>query len=142
MQYRARFGFYLAGIYNLIGILGFTLFFTDSTLSVTDPIVFSWVGEVGIILWGLAYLALSRSFTQAPYVVGVFFLEKMLYAVAWFTWLLANQSTVAQLENIAMKAFFMSYGLGDFLFALFFGFVFCKLMRGGYRGSYENRSNV
>ncbi|MCF0154200.1 MAG: hypothetical protein HUJ84_00355 [Veillonella sp.] len=133
MNYKARFGFYLAGIYNLIGILGFTLFFTDNTLSVTDPVVFSWVGECGIILWGLAYLAVSRNFTQVPYLVGVFFIEKVLYAVAWFTWLLNNQETVANLNNVVMQAFFSSYGFGDFCFAIFFGFVFFKLMRGGYK---------
>lgn len=60
MVTKARFGFYLAGIYNLVGILGFTLFFTDATLATTDPVVFSWVGQWGIILWGLAYLSVSH----------------------------------------------------------------------------------
>lgn len=133
MNYTARFGFYLAGIYNLIGILGFTLFFTDNTLSTTDPVVFSWVGEVGIILWGLAYLAVSHKFTEVPYLVGVFCIEKILYAVAWFTWLMSHQDVVQGLQNPMMKVFFMSYGFGDFLFALFFGFVYIKLMRGGYQ---------
>lgn len=45
-------GFILAGIYNLVGILGFTQFFTDRTLMENDPIVFSWLGQIAIILWG------------------------------------------------------------------------------------------
>ena len=37
----AREGFFLAGLYNFIGVLGFTQFFTDTTLTDNDPIVFS-----------------------------------------------------------------------------------------------------
>lgn len=130
---KARYGFYLAGIYNLVGILGFTAFFTDNTLATTDPVVFSWVGQWGIILWGLAYLAVSRKFMHVPYIVGVFFVEKILYAYAWFSWLVTHQDVVANLEQPVMKAFFASYGLGDFLFALFFGFVCIKLVNGAYK---------
>lgn len=75
-------GFILAGFYNLIGILGFTQFFTDSTLMDNDPVMFSWVGQIGIILWGLAYLSVSRKFHLVPYIVAVFCIEKMLYAAA------------------------------------------------------------
>ncbi len=80
-------GFILAGIYNLVGILGFTQFFTDRTLMENDPIVFSWLGQIAIILWGLAYLSVARSFWNVPYLVVVFCLEKMLYAGAWLYWL-------------------------------------------------------
>lgn len=133
MVTKARFGFYLAGIYNLVGILGFTLFFTDDTLATTDPVVFSWVGQWGIILWGLAYLSVSHKFSQVPYLIGVFFFEKLLYAFAWFTWLTSHQDMVANLSNVVMQVFFYSYGLGDFLFAIFFGYVFCKAMTGSYK---------
>ncbi|WGE89277.1 hypothetical protein NYR89_09935 [Actinobacillus arthritidis] len=79
-QRSATRGFILAGIYNLVGILGFTQFFTNPTLMENDPVVFSWLGQIAIILWGLAYLSVSRSFWKVPYLVIVFFIEKMLYA--------------------------------------------------------------
>ncbi|MDO4626126.1 MAG: hypothetical protein Q4A81_02270 [Pasteurellaceae bacterium] len=118
-------GFTLAGIYNLVGILGFTQFFTNSTLMDNDPVVFSWLGQIAIILWGLAYLSVARSFWLVPQLVLVFCLEKMLYAVAWIYWLITSQDKLNALANqsITFFCFFSSYGFGDFLFGIFFGLV-------------------
>lgn len=127
-------GFILAGIYNLVGILGFTQFFTDRTLMENDPIVFSWLGQIAIILWGLAYLSVARSFWNVPYLVVVFCLEKMLYAGAWLYWLATPPEKLDVLagQSMLMFCFFASYGFGDFLFGLFFLIAAVNSFKGRY----------
>ncbi len=127
-------GFILAGIYNLVGILGFTQFFTDRTLMENDPIVFSWLGQIAIILWGLAYLSVARSFWNVPYLVVVFCLEKMLYAGAWLYWLATTPEKLDVLagQSMLMFCFFASYGFGDFLFGLFFLIAAVNSFKGRY----------
>lgn len=134
---RARHGFIAAGIYNLVGILGFTQFFTDTTLMETDPVVFSWVGQIAIILWGLAYLSVSRSHVHVPWLVAVFAIEKLLYAVAWALWLFNNQATLSALgdQSLVMYLFFASYGFGDFLFCIFFATVAFRLLTRPHHGT-------
>jgi len=75
----AREGFFLAGLYNFIGILGFTQFFTDTTLMDNDPIVFSWLGQISILLWGLAYWSVAKHFWQVPVLLWIFCVEKLVY---------------------------------------------------------------
>lgn len=127
-------GFYVAGIYNLIGILGFTLFFTNPTMEEADPIVFSWLGQIAIILWGLAYLSVSKNFWNVPFLITTFSVEKMLYAYAWGKWLEDNQETLSTLweEQPVYGLFFSTYGAGDFLFGLFFAYVAIKAFQGKY----------
>ncbi|WGE33440.1 hypothetical protein NYR61_08040 [Actinobacillus genomosp. 1] len=127
-------GFILAGIYNLVCILGFTQFFTDRTLMENDPIVFSWLGQIAIILWGLAYLSVARSFWKVPYLVVVFCLEKMLYAGAWLYWLatIPEKLDVLAGQSMLMFCFFASYGFGDFLFGLFFLIAAVNSFKGRY----------
>lgn len=123
-----RYGFYLAGIYNLVGILGFTQFFTNQTLAELDPVVFSIIGQIGIILWGLAYLSVSHSYLAVPKLIAVFCVEKIVYATAWLYWLLTQSDKLESLppSQFYIDLFFRSYGIGDFLFALFFGYVTYK----------------
>ncbi|MDD7545108.1 hypothetical protein [Actinobacillus porcinus] len=125
---KITFGFLLAGLYNLTGILVPTKCFTDQTLATIDPVVFSWLGQVGIILWGLAYLSVSIRYHQVPKLILVFFIEKWVYVAAWAYWLMNNGDALVNLwnENLFLGIFFAIYGAGDFLFALFFGYVFIK----------------
>ncbi|MDG2914654.1 hypothetical protein P7M47_01460 [Bisgaard Taxon 10/6] len=83
---------------------------------------------MGIILWGLAYLSVSTRYHQVPKLILVFFIEKWVYVAAWAYWLMNNGDTLANLwsENLFLGIFFAIYGAGDFLFALFFGYVFIK----------------
>ncbi|WP_204319057.1 hypothetical protein [Pelistega ratti] len=120
-----RYGFYLAGIYNLIGILGFTQFFTNQTLAELDPIVFSIMGQIGIILWGLAYLSVSHQYFTVPKLIAVFCIEKMVYAGAWLYWLLTQTEKLESLpaSQLYIDIFFRTYGIGDFLFGIFFGYI-------------------
>lgn len=122
-----RNGFYLAGVYNLIGILGFTQFFSDQRLAQLDPVVFSIIGQIGIILWGLAYLSVSHRYHLVPQLIAVFCVEKIVYAAAWAYWLFTQADKLNDPTlPIHITTFFRTYGMGDFLFAIFFSVVAFK----------------
>ncbi len=99
--------------------------FTNSLLDATDPVVFSSLGQVAIVLWGLAYWAVSKSFRRVPYLLLVFFLEKMVYVAVWLLWLWGNGHSLESLasQSLMTAVFFGVYGAGDFAFGLFFGWV-------------------
>ena len=124
-------GFVLAGAVNVFGMLLVSKLFTNSLLSVTDPVVFSWLGQVAIVLWGLAYWAVARQYRHVPYVVVVFFIEKMVYALTWLLFLLQNGPSLTSIasESLLTAIFFGVYGAGDFAFGLFFGWVALKALK-------------
>ena len=126
-------GFVLAGAFNVFGMLAVSRLFANPLLSASDPAVFSWLGQVAIVLWGLAYWAVARSYRYVPYLVLVFFIEKMVYATTWLLWLLDKDHSLASVasESLVTAIFFGVYGAGDFAFGLFFGWVALKVLRGG-----------
>lgn len=128
-------GFIMAGLYNLVGILGFTQFFTDPTLRNTDPLVFSWLSQIGIILWGVAYLSQTKNYRYNPILISVFCIEKMLYAFAWVLWLVKSGDMLGALfqQSSMIGLFFAIYGLGDFLFGVFFGIIVWRIIRGDFK---------
>ena len=130
-------GFVLAGAVNVLGMLVVSKLFTNSLLHATDPAVFSWLGQVAIVLWGLAYWAVAKSYQHVPYLVLVFFIEKMVYAVAWLVWLLQNSHSLTSIasESLTTAIFFGVYGAGDFAFGLFFGWVALKVLKGARLGA-------
>lgn len=115
-------GFWLAGAFNVFGILLFSKVFTNTLMMSVDPAIFSWPGLVAILLWGLAYASVGRVYLAVPYLVLVFFVEKMLYGVTWMIWLSKNGSTLPSLfaESPLTATFYAVYGGGDILFGLFF----------------------
>ena len=126
-----RTGFVVGGLINVVGVLVFSKGFTSEVLSQYDPVVMSNFGLVCIMLWGLAYLAVSRQYEQVRWLVGVFTLEKLLYAAHWF---LSLRDGAYPLDEIAQQdalaaMFFQSYGAIDFAFMLFFGWVFLRLWK-------------
>ena len=126
-------GFVLAGAVNVIGILVVSKLFTNSLLNETDPAVFSWLGQVAVVLWGLAYWAVAQAFRHVPYLVLVFFIEKMVYTATWILWLLQKGHSLTSIasESQMTAVFFGVYGAGDFAFGLFFGWVALKVLKGG-----------
>ena len=126
-------GFVLAGAVNVFGMLVVSKLFTNSLLSSTDPAVFSWLGQVAIVLWGLAYWAVAKPFRHVPYLVMVFCIEKMVYTVCWILWLVHNGHllTTIAAESPMTAMFFGMYGAGDLAFGLFFGWVALKGLNGG-----------
>jgi hypothetical protein len=124
-------GFWLAGAFNVIGVLVFSKFFTNSLLSSLDPAVFSWLGLVSVMLWGFAYWSVARSYPFVPYLLLVFFVEKMIYTMTWARWLARNGSTLPSLlsESPLTGTFYSIYGAGDFAFGLFFLWVAVKCLQ-------------
>lgn len=125
------FFFVLAGLYNLVGILYPTRFFLDQTISTIDPVVFSWLGQVNIVLWGLAYWAVSFSFYKVPKLIFLFFIGKLVYAVIWGFWYVENGAVLQELATTQpiLANIFQFYGIGDLCFALFFFAVVVRCSR-------------
>jgi len=118
-------GFWLAGAYNVFGVLLFSKLFTNPVLAAVDPNVFPVMGQVAIVLWGLAYWSVARTYRLVPLLVLVFAIEKLVYSLAWLHWLLAKGNTIPAIatESLLSAMFFAVYGAGDFAFFLFFAWV-------------------
>lgn len=125
-------GFLVAGVlFNILGTLLVSAGFTNRTLTSLDPVVFSNFGLVAIMLWGLAYVAVSKSYHYVPYLVLVFALEKLVYTILWIRWISRFGD---QLPGIASQApmtamFYRGYGLVDFSFGVFFACVAFATLR-------------
>lgn len=117
---KLKIGFYLATLYNFIGILGFNAFFMDDTLSALNPVTFSLMGQIGILLWGLAYFSVAKTYARVPLLLGVFCAEKLIYFLDWAIWLAKNGERLSGDLPIRFKIFFYTYGLGDLTFGVFF----------------------
>lgn len=118
-------GFLLAGAYNVFGMLLFSQLFMNPLLASTDPAVFSWLGQVGIVLWGLAYWAVANTYHHVPKLVAVFAFEKLVYTLTWLRWLSEKAQTLPAIANESplTAVFFSVYGAGDFVFCLFFAWT-------------------
>lgn len=120
-----RYGFILAGLYNLGGILIFSAGFTNERLAQWYPEVFSLTGQIGILLWGVAYLSVAHCYERVPLLTAVFALEKLLYTLTWVYWLSAHGAQLPELaqDSPITAVFFAVYGLGDLLSCVFFNWV-------------------
>jgi hypothetical protein len=122
-------GFILSGIINTLGILFFTKGFTNDVIPETDPVVMSYFGLLMIMVWGLAFIAAAKVFDKLKWLVAVFALEKLCYVIAYGYWFSNNSVQEVYDEDVIAGIFYSIYGLNDFLFMLFFGYVFTKLMK-------------
>ena len=129
-------GIIAAAAFNIIGMLFVSKGLTNPLLAETDPVVYSLMGQIAVLLWGFAYLAVARSYRAVPYLLLVFCVEKTVYFGAWLLWLSTKGHTLPQIEAMSPSTagFFMTYGAGDGLFAIFFGVMFIKALR-------EHRAN-
>jgi hypothetical protein len=120
-------GFIASGISNTIGILIFSKGFTNEVIPETDPIVMSYFGLVMIMLWGAAYIAVSKSFEKVKWLIGIFAIEKLAYVLAYGFWFADHSLIEVYDKDLLAGIFYSIYGLNDFLFMIFFGYVFIKL---------------
>ena len=119
-------GFIIAGLSNILGVIICSKFFTNDVMLETQPDVMNYFGLVAIILWGLAYISVRKIYDQARWLVGVFVIEKLAYVIAWLGFVSSNSlSSVYELDFMA-GLFYTIYGANDFIFMLFFGFVFWR----------------
>lgn len=119
-------GFLFAGLSNILGVLICSRAFTNDIMVETQPAVMSVFGLVAIILWGLAYIAVSKSYKDLKWLVGIFVIEKLAYVIAWLTFISSQSLGDVYAQDMFAGVFYTIYGLNDFLFMLFFGFVFLK----------------
>ena len=91
-----------------------------------SPEVFSKFGLVAILLWGLAYLAVSESWAQQRKLALVFALEKTVYVISWIYWLYHHFQEIPQiLEQTPLTGlFYLVYGPNDFIFLIVFMMAF------------------
>lgn len=112
----------LAGLYNF-SILIFCNFFRKD-LSMYDEI-FNRNGIISILLWGLAYMSICRVYHKVILLNLVFFFEKIFYFINWVVFMSENYRHLGSLYNQdkLLGIFFLSYGIGDILFGLFFFYI-------------------
>lgn len=121
-------GFILAGIMNSSVIL-FSRGFTNKTINTYDPDVMSNFGMLMILIWGLAYISVAYRFKNLKGLVAVFAIEKLIYGCVWLQWIMTNDVGKVYIEDKMAGIFYSIYGLNDWLFCVFFLYVFIRLLR-------------
>ena len=122
-------GLIAAAMMNIGGVLIFSRAFTNAAVNDADPVVMSNFGLVMIAVWGLAYLAAATLRSNIKWLAGAFAVEKLVYVVVWVMW--HSGASVAQLysKDAFAGIFFSIYGINDFVFMLFFAWVFLAQRR-------------
>ncbi len=119
-----RNGFIAAGLMNIGGVLLFSRGFTNAAVNNADPVVMSNFGLLMIVVWGLAYLGAAAINANVKWLAGAFALEKLVYVVVWAMWLSNNSLPELYAKDVFAGAFYSIYGLNDFVFMVFFAWVF------------------
>ncbi len=122
-------GFIIAGCTNVFAILILSRLFTNQTINKYDTAVMSNFGLLMIIVWGLAYLSVSKNYYKVKWLIAVFAIEKLIYGIIWIQWRLSNNVTVIFEEDKMAGIFYAIYGINDLLFFVFFSYVFVKLLK-------------
>ena len=124
-------GFIIAGLMNS-SVLIFSRLFTNTTIAEFDPIVMSNFGLLMILIWGLAYMSVAKSYQQVKWLIGIFALEKLIYAGIWSNWILNNNLAEVYAQDLMAGVFYSIYGINDWAFFAFFVLVFfqtCKVKK-------------
>lgn len=121
-------GFILAGLMNM-SVLIFSKLFTNTTISEFDPSVMSNFGLVMILIWGLAYISVSRKYHSLKWLVGVFAIEKLIYGLVWINWMMNNTLAEVFEKDTMAGLFYSTYGVNDWVFFIFFSLLFIRLYR-------------
>jgi len=121
-------GFIIAGLMNL-SVLIFSRFFTNTTIPEVDPEVMSNFGLLMIVLWGLAYISVAKNYQNLKWLVGVFAIEKFAYGFNWAKWMLNNNISDVYEKDTMAGIFYSIYGVNDWVFFVFFLFVFLRIFR-------------
>ena len=109
---------------NIGGVLLFSRAFTNTAINNADPVVMSNFGLLMIAVWGLAYWGAAAINANIKWLAGAFALEKLVYVVVWVMWLSKNSLPELYAKDVFAGAFFSIYGVNDFVFMLFFAWVF------------------
>jgi hypothetical protein len=119
-----RNGFIIAGVMNIAGFLLFSRLFTNTAINEADPVVMSNFGLVMIAVWGLAYWGAASIGASVKWLAAAFAFEKLVYVLVWCMWHSKNSVSALFTTDLFAGVFYSIYGLNDFLFMLFFAWVF------------------
>lgn len=125
---------YLSGIMNIAGVLVFSRLFTNKVINETDPEVMSNFGLLMIVLWGLVYFAIASNWEQLKWVIGTVVIEKFIYGFTWTKWIMNHELSSVYEQDTMAGIFYTIYGLNDWLFCIFFLFVFIHLSKSQRNG--------
>jgi len=121
-------GFVIAGLMNM-SVLVFSRFFTNPVIPELDPVVMSNFGLLMIVIWGLAYISVAKNYQYVKWLVGIFAIEKLIYGYTWINWISNNSIDEAYDKDLFAGIFYSIYGINDWIFFLFFSYVFISLLR-------------
>ncbi len=119
-------GFIAAGLSNILGVIICSKAFTNDVMMAAQPDVMGYFGLISIVLWGFAYIAVCKSYNQVRWLVGVFVVEKLAYVIAWLSFITSRSLSSVYDQDALAGLFYTIYGANDFIFMLFFSFVFLK----------------
>ena len=117
-------GLVAAGLMNIGGVLVFSRAFTNPAINNADPVVMSNFGLLMIVVWGLAYLGAATIRSDIKWLMAAFAFEKLVYVVVWAKWLSGNSLKQLYANDFFAGVFYSIYGLNDFVFMVFFAWVF------------------
>ena len=117
-------GFIAAGLSNILGVIICSKAFTNDVMLGAQPDVMGYFGLISIVLWGFAYIAVCKSYNQVRWLVGVFVVEKLAYVIAWLSFITSRSLSSVYEQDALAGLFYTIYGANDFIFMLFFSFVF------------------
>jgi len=121
-------GFIISGLMNA-SVLIFSRLFTNSTIAEFDPNVMSNFGLLMILIWGLAYISVAKSYDKVKWLVGIFAIEKLIYGCVWIHWILNNTISEVYEKDLMAGVFYSIYGINDWVFFIFFIVVFLRLSK-------------
>lgn len=122
-------GIILSGLMNIGGVLVLSRFFNNKVINGTDPNVMSNFGLFMIVVWGLAYIAVTSKWEHLKWIFGVFIIEKFTYGFVWAKWLMNNSLAGVYEQDTMAGIFYTVYGANDWLFCLFYVFIFIHLSK-------------
>ncbi|RBN51877.1 hypothetical protein [Flavobacterium psychrolimnae] len=122
-------GFILSGLMNIIGVLVFSQFFSNAVIPEYDTQAMSNFGLLMIVVWGCVFISVSKIYYKVKWLIGVFAIEKLIYATHWTNWMLNNTLSEVFAKDKMAGIYYAIYGINDWLFFVFFLIVFIQLIR-------------
>jgi hypothetical protein len=122
-------GFILSGLMNIIGVLVFSRLFSNTVIPEYDTLAMSNFGLLMIVVWGCIFISVSKTYHKVKWLIGVFAIEKLIYATHWTKWMLNNTLTEVFAKDKMAGIYYAIYGINDWLFFFFFLIVFIQLIR-------------
>ncbi len=88
-------------------------------------------GLLMIVVWGLAYMSVAKTYHHVKWLAGVFAVEKFIYGFVWIKWMHNNNVLDVFAKDKMAGIFYSIYGVNDWMFFIFFLIVFIRLIKFG-----------